>query len=237
MKNGHDIVEVRDLLVTFSRWGQTVRAIDGMCLKIPAGQALIVTGHNGSGKTTLLRALSCLLTPEQGEVFIEGKPAGKLRPADIANAVFHVHQDPLIGSVPTMTVFENLVLADDEAHARRLSKKALAARHRSLLLPLGLAERLQQQAKTLSGGQRQILAILIASLRPAKVILLDEPLAALDAANAGICLKLIGELKNLGKTIVYVTHDLNRVGSFADRIVTLQDGHIVGDNAANKSQR
>jgi ABC-type sugar transport system ATPase subunit len=237
MKNGHDIVEVRDLLVTFSRWGQTVRAIDGMCLKIPAGQALIVTGANGSGKTTLLRALSCLLTPEQGEVLIEGKPAGSLRPAEIANAVFHVHQDPLIGSVPTMTVFENLKLADEEPRVRRLDRNALAARNRSLLLPLGLAERLQQQAKTLSGGQRQILAILIASLRPAKVILLDEPLAALDAANAGICLNLIGELKKMGKTIVYVTHDLNRVETFADRIVTLQDGRIVSDNAVNKSQQ
>jgi ABC-type sugar transport system ATPase subunit len=237
MNNSPDIVEVHDLLVTFSRWGQTVRAIDGMCLKIPAGQALIVTGPNGSGKTTLLRVLSCLLAPEQGEVLIEGKPAGKLRPRDIANAVFHVHQDPLIGSVPTMTLFENLVLADEEARLHRLNRKTLAARNRSLLLPLGLAERLQQQAKTLSGGQRQILAILIASLRPAKVILLDEPLAALDATNAGICLKLIGELKKLGKTIVYVTHDLNRVELFADRIVTLQDGRILSDHPAHESQK
>ena len=86
MNNGHDIVEIRDLRVTFSRWGQTIRALDGVGLRIPAGQALVVTGPNGSGKSTLLRALSWTLVPEQGQVLIEGRPAGALRSADLAKA-------------------------------------------------------------------------------------------------------------------------------------------------------
>lgn len=236
MINGHDLIEIRDLRVTFSRWGQTIRALDGVTLKIPTGQALAVTGSNGSGKSTLLRALSWMLVPEQGQVLIEGKSASTLRPADFAQAVFHVHQDPLAGSVPTMTVYENLLVADDEARALRLHRADLMHRYQSMLQPLGLDNRLHQQAKTLSGGQRQILAILIARLRPAKVILLDEPLAALDLANAATCLKLICELKNLGKTLIYVTHDLSQVESFADRIVTLSDGRILSDTPAHASQ-
>jgi len=229
MNNGDVIVEIRDLLVTFSRWGQIVRALDGVQLKVPSGQALVVTGPNGSGKTTLLRVLSCFLTPNQGEVLIEGKQAGKLRAADLAKAVFHVHQDPLAGSVPTMTIFENLLVADDEARVTRMSRSAVAQRYREMLHPLGLADRLQQQTKTLSGGQRQVLAILTARLRPAKVILLDEPMASLDANNVSICLKLVSDLKNLGKTLIYVTHDLDQVGCFSDRIVTMSEGHIVSD--------
>ena len=219
------MLNIQNLTKTFGNQ----HAVNGVNLKVPKGSFVGIIGRSGAGKSTLLRALSWMLVPEQGQVLIDGTPAGALRPADLAKAVFHVHQDPLAGSVPTMTVFENLLVADQEAHTQRLHRNALIGRYRSMLQSLDLADRLQQQAKTLSGGQRQILAILIARLRPAKVILLDEPLSALDAANSATCLKLIGELKNSGKTLVYVTHDLNEVQAFADRIVTLRDGRILSD--------
>jgi ABC-type sugar transport system ATPase subunit len=213
-----------------------IRALDGVSLDIPAGQVLVVTGPNGGGKTTLLRVLSCSQLPEQGEVLIGGKAVSRLGPADLSKAVFHVNQDPLAGSVPTMTVFENLFLADEDARLQHLHRTALTARYRSMLEPLNLAGRLDQQAKTLSAGQKQILTILIARLRPAKLLLMDEPVANLDPSNAATCLALVRDLKSQGKTLLYVTHDLRQVDSFCDRIVTVKNGRIVGDTAANQAE-
>jgi ABC-type uncharacterized transport system ATPase component len=236
MKMGNDLIEIDDLRVTYSQYEQSVRALDGVCLRVEAGEAVIITGRNGSGKSTLLEVLSRRILGKSswrlsGRVLLGGNPIEDLSLDLLPEAVFHVHQDPLAGTVATMTVFENLILVDDEIRLKPLRRADLASKYRDLLAPLGLANRLDQQATTLSPGQRQALTILIAGLRRAKVILLDEPLAALDATNADLCLALIRELKSLGKTLLYVTHHVGQTESFGDRIVTLSEGRIISDTA------
>lgn len=225
-------VEIRDLTVTFSRWGQSVTALDQVNLTIPKGQWVMLVGHNGSGKSTLLKAISGRLTPDGGQIVIGGKQANRMSSSDIAEQVFHVHQDPLMGTAPKLTLFENLMVADHQAQIQRASKRDLSHKYQELLRPLGLADRMKQLARYLSGGERQLIALLIARLRPASLLLLDEPLAALDPSKADLCMREVQALSQEGKTILQVTHDERLSVKAGHRTLAIQAGRIVYDEPA-----
>lgn len=227
-------VEIRDLTVTFSRWGQTVTALDHVNLTIPMGQWVMLVGHNGSGKSTLLKAISGRLTPDGGQIAIGGKQANRMSSSDIAEQVFHVHQDPLMGTAPKLTLFENLMVADHKAQVEGTSKRELAQKYQDLLQPLGLAARMKQLARYLSGGERQLIALLIARLRPSSLLLLDEPLAALDPLKAELCMREIQALSQEGKTILQVTHDEHRAVEAGHRTLAIQTGRIVYDESVER---
>jgi putative ABC transport system ATP-binding protein len=222
--NGDHVV-VEALRLSYERWGQTVNALDGVSLSVPRGQWLILVGHNGSGKTSLLRVLSGRVVPDNGQARINGKTAGEMNAGDLAEAVFLIHQDPLLGTAPDLTVFENLVVADSQARIE--PRRALQAQYAEFLKPLGLADRMKQPVQTLSGGERQLLTLLIARLRPASLILLDEPLAALDPAKAQLCLTEIAALRRAGKTIIQVTHDPELAATVGDRTAVMRNGRLV----------
>lgn len=225
-------VEVKDLTVTFSRWGQNIKALDNVNLSIPAGQWVMLIGHNGSGKSTLLKAISGRLDRTYGEINIDGKRVESLRGSLMAERVFHVHQDPLIGTASKLTLFENLMVADHQGQAVGTSKSELLHKYRELLQPLGLADRMKQLARYFSGGERQLIALLIARLRPSSLMLLDEPLAALDPAKTDLCLEQIDLLHKAGRTIIQVTHDPRLASEVGNRTVALRDGGIVYDERA-----
>lgn len=236
MKAGDDLIRIDDLRVTYSQYEQNVRALDGVSLRVGDGEAVIITGRNGSGKSTLLEVISRRILEKDGwtlsgRVLLGASPIERMSLASFPRTVFHVHQDPLAGTVATMTVFENLILADEETHLKHHRRMELKNKYAEFLSPLGLSARLDQQVASLSPGQRQALTILIAGLRRAKVVLLDEPLAALDATNAELCVALIRKLKSMGKTLLYVTHHVGQTESFGDRIVTLSEGRILSDTA------
>jgi putative tryptophan/tyrosine transport system ATP-binding protein len=222
-------LELRDITVAFSRWGQKVVALDRVSLTVPEGQWLILVGPNGSGKSTLIRAVSGRVQPDKGQVLVNGKSVAGMSPAELANNVFHVHQDPLLGTAPILTVFENLAVADHQARLDREPKRLLAKKYCEMLRPLGLGERLKQPVRTLSGGERQLLALLIARLRPSSIVLLDEPLAALDPFKAEVCMREISDLSRRGKTIIQVTHNQEHAALLGDRTVALQGGRVVYD--------
>ena len=222
-------VEIKDLTVTFSRWGQTVTALNHVNLAIPKGQWVMLVGHNGSGKSTLLRAISARLTPNAGQISIEEKQVTRMSSSEIAKQVFHVHQDPLIGTAPKLTLFENLMVADHQAQVEGASRRELTQKYRELLQPLGLADRMKQLARYLSGGERQLIALLIARLRSASLLLLDEPLAALDPSKAETCMNVITNLHSEGATIIQVTHDPSLAISAGGRTLALRDGRFVYD--------
>lgn len=222
-----DHVVVESLRLGYERWGQSVNALDGVSLVVPRGQWLILVGHNGSGKSSLFRVLCGRATPDSGQARINGKEARAMNPNELAEAVFLIHQDPLLGTAPDLTVFENLAVADPCAESE--SKRSLQNKYTELLKPLALDERMKQPAQTLSGGERQLLALLIARLRPASLILLDEPLAALDPGKAERCLAEIADLRKAGKTIIQVTHDPELAGTLGDRTVVMRTGKIVHD--------
>jgi putative ABC transport system ATP-binding protein len=230
--NGDHVV-VEALCLSYERWGQTVNALDGVSLSVPHGQWLILVGHNGSGKTSLLRVLSGRAAPDSGQANINGQAAGGMNARELAKTVFLIHQDPLLGTAPDLTVFENLAVADSQAVSE--SKRSLHIKYGAMLHPLGLADRMKQPAQTLSGGERQLLALLIARLRPASLILLDEPLAALDPSKAERCLAEIADLRKAGKTIIQVTHDPELASTLGDRTVVMRAGKVVHD--ANSQER
>lgn len=227
LNNDHVVVEALQLY--FERWGQRVNALDGVSFTVPRNQWLIVVGHNGSGKSSLLRTLSGRAVANQGDVRINDKAVREMTAGEIAEAVFLIHQDPLLGTAKDLTVFENLAVADSQAQSANESKRALHAKYADLLKPLGLADRMKQPAETLSGGERQLVALLIARLRPAPLILLDEPVTALDPANAARCLAEIADLRKAGKTIVQVTHDPDSASTLGDRTIVMRSGKIVHD--------
>jgi len=229
------LLQVVELGITYSRWGQRVRALEDVNLKIPPGQWLILIGPNGSGKSTLLNAIAGRLVPDSGQVFLDGAALDTMGPRELSGHVFQVHQDPLRGSAPLLTVFENLLIADDESMKSGVRKVKLMNKYEELLGPLGLRERLRQPVQTLSGGERQLLALLIARLRPARLILLDEPLAALDPAKVEMCLALLADLQKIGKTLIQVTHDPDEAARRGDRTVALLRGRVVYDKLGERS--
>jgi len=235
MNANQTAVEIKDLTVTFSRWGQTVTALDHVNFTIPKGQWVMLVGHNGSGKSTLLQTISGRLTPNSGQIIIGGMQATKMSSSEIAEQIFHVHQDPLMGTAPKLTLFENLMVADHQAQIEGTSKRELAQKYRNLLQPLGLADRMKQLARYLSGGERQLIALLIARLRPASLLLLDEPLAALDPAKAESCMALITSLNHEGHTVIQVSHDPNLAAKGGDRTIVILRGRLVYDKTDERS--
>lgn len=235
MNTNQAAVEIRGLTVTFSRWGQSVTALDQVNLTIPKGQWVMLVGHNGSGKSTLLKAISGRLTPNGGQIAIGGKQIGRMSSSEIAEQVFHVHQDPLMGTAPKLTMIENLMVADHKAQVEGASRRELSQKYRDLLQPLGLAERMKQLARYLSGGERQLIALLIARLRPSGLMLLDEPLASLDPAKAETCMESIRLLNKEGKTIIQVTHDPILAADGGDRTIVMAHGNLVYDKTDERS--
>lgn len=226
-------LEARGISLSFARWGQKVAALTDVDLAVPRGQWVMLVGPNGAGKTTLLNVISSRVSQDAGRVSIDGKEIGRTSPAELCQRVFSVHQDPLLGTAPVLTVYENLLIADHDAQIAGESKRSLRNKYAEMLSPLGLDDRLKQQARTLSGGERQLLALLIARLRPASVILLDEPLAALDPNRVDIALNELDGIKRAGKTIIQVSHNIDLSSTLGDRTVGMANGRIVYDEAGS----
>lgn len=220
---GPTTVSVRNCTVSFLRWGQRVRALDDVSIDVFPGEWVLIVGHNGAGKSTLLKAIGGQLQLDAGDVTISGRPIRTLTTRDLAASVFMVHQDPLLGTAPLMTVFENLRVADPKP---RVAKRDVIKHYASLLTPVGLVERMNQPVRVLSGGERQLLALVIAKLRAIPVVLLDEPLAALDPRKVQLCVEEIAGIHRDGTTIIQVAHDTRAIEMRADRIITLKEGRV-----------
>jgi osmoprotectant transport system ATP-binding protein len=204
------------------RFGET-QAVKPLSLAIPEGSTTVLIGPSGCGKSTLLRMLVGLAPPDQGDVLFDGAPlSGQL--AQARRRIGYVIQD---GSLfPHLTARENICLMPDHlgwtAQARTERVEALAALTR---FP---AERLDAWPAELSGGQRQRVAIMRALALDPDVLLLDEPLGALDPLiRRGLQDDLREIFRSLSKTIVLVTHDMHEAAFFGDRIVLMRDGAIV----------
>lgn len=218
------LCNIRNVSVEYERWGQSVSALEHLSLEVMLGEWLMIVGPNGSGKSTLLNTISGRRDPDKGEIFLSGHKVSDLSDGERAKQVFMVHQDPLLGTAASLTVFENLKVADQESG--ELRARELEEKYRSLLSPIDLEDRLHQRAKSLSGGERQLLALLIARLRHAPLILLDEPLASLDPVRSETCLRQIAALQENGKTLVHVTHNLEHAVARGDRTVVMGEGAV-----------
>jgi putative ABC transport system ATP-binding protein len=204
-----------------------VHALKGVSISLASGELALLMGPSGSGKTTLLSILGCIMSPSQGSIRICGHSTADLEPEELAKL-----RRKYIGFVfqsyhlfPTLTALDNVRLALDVRGIRfRAIKRA-----RSALAAVGLSHKCNALPQELSGGEQQRVAIARAIVGRPAVILADEPTAALDRENGHSTMALLADIAKAPDCgVLVVTHD-PRILPFADRIVRIEDGHLVGE--------
>jgi len=235
------MIEAKDLHVVFNP-GTAIetRALRGLDLILPEGQFVTVIGSNGSGKSTLLNVLAGEVMPERGRALIGGEDVTDWPTPKRAGLVARVFQDPMAGTCEGLSIEENLALARSRGRRRGLGtavRKELRQEFREKIasLGLGLEGRLTDRMGLLSGGQRQALSLVMATLNPMKVLLLDEHTAALDPKTAAFVLGLTERLvRDKGLTTLMVTHSMRQALNHGDRTVMLHEGRVVLDVAGDE---
>jgi putative ABC transport system ATP-binding protein len=209
----------------------------GFNLSVPDGEFLCVIGSNGSGKTSLLNAICGDIPIDAGQVLLDEADITKQKNFERYTTIGRVFQDPAAGTCPSMTILENLSIAENKGRRYGLGRGVNQSRvehYRSLLEPLGLGleHKLSMKVESLSGGQRQALALLVSTMVPLKLLILDEHTAALDPKTAMITMNLTGQLvaeKNL--TAIMVTHNLRHALEYGSRLIMLHEGEIILDKS------
>ena len=207
-------------------------ALDGLNLTLNTGDFAVVIGSNGAGKSTMLNAISGALPLDSGKVELHGKDLTRLPVHRRAAYIGRVFQDPMLGTAPALSIEENLALAGRRGLRRGL-RLALNAdkrkRYAEILAPfgLGLDTRMRTSAGKLSGGQRQVLALLMASLRKPKLLLLDEHTAALDPGTAALVMHATRRIVEEDElTALMVTHNMQQAIDFGNRLLALDAGRV-----------
>lgn len=238
------MIELDGVAVTYGRGTPLeTRALHGVDLAIPAGQFVTVIGSNGAGKSTLLNVLAGAARATAGRVLVDGADVTGLPTARRAGLLARVFQDPLAGTCADLTVEENLALAEARGRRRGLALAVAAGRRegwrrRLRELGLGLEDRLGDRMGLLSGGQRQSVALLMATLAPSKILLLDEHTAALDPRTADLVLALTRRLvAELNLTTLMVTHSMQQALAHGDRLLMLHEGRVSLDMAGPAKKR
>ena len=220
-------IEVKNLSKTYGAGEPAVHALKGVALTVETGELMLLLGASGSGKTTLVSIIGCILSASSGSCKIHGfETVGlaqrRLPRVRLENIGFIFQGFNLF---PALTAQENVEIALDLKGVRGSRAGRRAA---ELLERVGLGDKLRARPSDLSGGQKQRVAIARALAGEPRIILADEPTAALDSASGKICMDLLKELAHeQNRAVVVVTHD-NRIFDYADRIVHIEDGRIVG---------
>jgi fructose transport system ATP-binding protein len=206
------------------QYGHVV-ALDGADFDVRAGEILAVIGDNGAGKSSLIKALSGALAPDAGEIRLDGRPMRFASPADARNAgIETVYQD--LALAPAMSIAENLFLGREVRRTgltgsllRRLDRPRMQREAAEALAALGVNIRsITQAVETLSGGQRQGIAVARSAAFARHVVILDEPTAALGVRESGMVIDLIMRVRDRGLSVVLISHNMPHVFQLADRI-------------------
>lgn len=227
------MLEIRDArLVFFKNMPDEKVALDGLSLKLDRSDFAVVIGSNGAGKSTLMNAVSGALMLNSGKILINGADVTRMPVHRRARHVARVFQDPMKGTAASMTVAENMLLADLRQNPARLRRGLTAARrdkYREHLsyLGLGLENRLDTSVSLLSGGQRQSLSLVMAASGNPDILLLDEHTAALDPRTAELVLNAtVRAVSALKLTTVMVTHNRAHAIRYGNRLVMLDAGKV-----------
>ena len=230
------MIELNHIEKTFEQpGGDRVQALRGVSLTIPAGQFLTVIGSNGSGKSTILNVIAGTYLTNAGTIRIANTDVTRWPEHRRAALVGRVFQDPFKGTCPSMTVAENLRMAELRGKRRGLKvglDRSALDRYRDGLASLGmrLENRLQASMGTLSGGQRQAITLLMATLTRPELLLLDEHTAALDPRAAEQIMTVTDNVVRMQKlTTLMVTHSMDQAVRFGDRAIMMHRGMIIAD--------
>jgi putative ABC transport system ATP-binding protein len=224
-------IVAREIHKGYGSGRERVPIIRGVSLSAAPGETVFLVGPSGSGKTTLLSILGCILTPDRGTVRVLGRDVSAMRPSALA-AFRRQHFGFIFQTFnlfPTLSALDNVRMA---MALRGTPRRAASARAAELLDRVGLGGRLRTRPSKLSTGESQRVAIARALAGDPSVLLADEPTAALDAENGQAVMRMLTDLtRERGLTLLIVTHD-NRISPFADRILRLEDGRLVGPAGA-----
>ena len=228
-----DLINVRK---TFNKGTINQRvALDGINLHLEDGDFVTVIGGNGAGKSTMLNAVAGVWPVDDGRIILDGEDITALPDYKRAKYIGRVFQDPMMGTAPNMQLEENLALAMRRGQRRGLGwgvTRAEREEYREKLrgLGLGLEDRMTAKVGLLSGGQRQALTLLMASLRRPKLLLLDEHTAALDPATAAKVLELSDRIVRENQlTAMMITHNMKDAIVHGNRLIMMNEGHIILD--------
>lgn len=238
------MLELKGVSLTFNKGTVNEKqALCGIDLTVNDGDFITVIGGNGAGKSTLLNVISGVFPTDAGSISLNGKDLTALKEYKRAKYISRVFQDPLSGTAASMNIEENLALAARRGKRRGLkwgmSKDELAG-YKELLkgLDLGLEDRTGQKVGTLSGGQRQALTLLMASVVSPELLLLDEHTAALDPKTAKKVLALTDEIiKKENLTALMITHNMNDALSYGNRLIMMNGGRIIFDVSGEEKKR
>lgn len=230
------MLEIKNIYKTFNIGTiNEKRALNGLSLTLNEGDFVTVIGGNGAGKSTLMNALAGTWLVDDGNIIIDGIDVTKMPEFKRAKFLGRVFQDPTMGTAPTMGIDENLALAARRGKRRGLKigiTRAEKNKYKQLLstLELGLENRLTSKVGLLSGGQRQAVTLLMASLQKPKILLLDEHTAALDPKTAAKVLETTNKIiakDNL--TTLMITHNMKDAIANGNRLIMMNNGNIVLD--------
>ncbi len=230
--SGTPVLEARGLVKTFGH----VVGLAGVSLQLYAGEVLAIIGDNGAGKSTLIKCLSGALTVDEGEILVNGVRVDFKSPVDARNAGIETVFQTL-AVAPALDIASNLYLGREirskgplGMFARKLDSRGMREQARKQLQELGIAtiQDLTQKVETLSGGQRQAIAVARAAAFGSRVVILDEPTAALGVRESGQVLALIKQLRSKGLPVILISHNMPQVFEVADRIQIQRLGRCAG---------
>ncbi|WP_297211015.1 ABC transporter ATP-binding protein [uncultured Flavonifractor sp.] len=238
------MLEVRELYKTFNAGTiNEKRAMNGVSLTLNDGDFVTVIGGNGAGKSTLLNLVAGVFPADSGTISIDGQDVTRLPEHRRAKFIGRVFQDPMMGTAATMQIEENLALAARRGQGRTLRAgitKTEREEYRELLkiLDLGLEDRLTSKVGLLSGGQRQALTLLMATLKKPKLLLLDEHTAALDPKTAAKVLDTTEKIVQRDKlTTLMITHNMRDAIAHGNRLIMMYEGRVVVDVSGEAKQK
>ena len=233
-----EMLQLNDLHKTFNPGTVNEKvALHGVSLHMEAGDFATIVGSNGAGKSTLFNAITGGFIADEGSITLGGEDITFAPEYQRSRVIGHLFQDPLKGTAPNMTIEENLALAylragtAPNAIFSRISRKDKEIfREKLALLDMGLEDRMKQPVGLLSGGQRQALTLLMATMNKPKLLLLDEHTAALDPKTALKVLTLSAKIVEENHlTTMMITHNMKDAIKYGNRLIMMHEGHIIYD--------
>jgi ABC-type sugar transport system ATPase subunit len=234
MAEAPPLLELRGISKVFG----AVRALNGVNLTVPPGQITALAGDNGAGKSVTIKTISGLWTPTEGEIYWDGNPVRLHSPNDAeALGITTIYQD--LALCDNLDIVQNMFLGHEKLRHRLLDETSMELEARKILADLQVTtvRSIRQPVASLSGGQRQSVAVAKAVMQAAKLVIMDEPTAALGVAQTGMVLQLIKRLSTQGTAVLLISHNLNDIFEVADRIAVLYLGRMVAQGPAEEFDR
>ncbi len=235
------MIELKNINIIFNKGTQLENnVLKNINLNVNESEFVTIIGGNGAGKSTLMNVLSGDITPEKGQILINQKNVTKLSVEERAGMVARIFQDPMIGTFSGLSIEENMSIAYKRGYTRGLRHSLndqLRDKFREALseLNMGLENRLKDEVSSLSGGQRQALSLIMATLQDSKILLLDEHTAALDPKIAKVIMGITEKIiKKYKLTALMITHSMTQALEYGDRTIMIYHGEIVRDMHGKK---